>query len=337
MMFLNQTHSLLLALADPRGPADAIDFAPPAPVKLRRLLELADQHGVLAIVMENLKQLISRENGQWHSFQPDPAVWEWTRQRMRQRTGMSLVLRGQVMEIITRMQKAGLPAVILKGCDFADRLYPHPSLRPFTDVDLLILQRILPETRQVFKELGYKPVEVQMKHQTGYGEESWRHPNRSGGTVEIHWNLVNSPSLRRALSVTYDDLQLETHQNQPRPSATATLLIAAVHGVASHGVDRLQVLGDVVQAVRGTAGTLDEAWLAQAVPQTGTDRALATALALAYKVYGEPNCVNLMKRLGIERRAWPGNLLLTRGVVLRAHASRDSFRRQLLRELLKHK
>jgi hypothetical protein len=64
---------------------------------------------------------------------------------------------------------------------------------------------------------------------------------------------------------------------------------------------------------------------------------LATALALAYKMYDEPNCVNLMKRLGIERRAWPGNLLLTRGVVLRAHASRDSFRRQLLREFLKHK
>ncbi|MGA2802291.1 MAG: nucleotidyltransferase family protein [Verrucomicrobiota bacterium] len=328
---------MLLALADPRGPAEVIKLAPPEPAKLRRLLELADRHGVLAIVMENLKRLTSRENEQRHSFLPDPAVCDWARQRMRQRTGLSLVLRRQALEIIARMQEAGLPAVILKGGDFADRLYSHPSLRPFTDVDLLIPQRILPETRQVFRELGYQPVVVPMKHQTGYGEESWRHPNRSGGMVEIHWNLVNSPSLRRALSVTYEDLQLETHQNRLRPSAAATLLIAAVHGVASHGVDRLQVLGDVVQAVRGTAGTLDETWLAQAVPRTGTNRALATALALAYKMYDEPNCVNLMKRLGIERRAWPGNLLLTRGVVLRAHASRDSFRRQLLREFLKHK
>jgi hypothetical protein len=336
-MLLNQTHSLLLALADPRGPVEVVDFAPPTPAKLRRLLKLADRHGVLAIVMENFKQLIGRENGQWHSFQPDPAVWEWARERTRQRTGLSLVLRGQALKIITRMQKAGLPAVVLKGGDFADRLYSHPSLRPFTDVDLLIPQRIFPETRQVFRELGYQPAAARMKYETGYGEESWRHTEQSGGTVEIHWNLVNSPSLRRALSVTYEDLQLETHQNRSRPSATAVLLIAAVHGVASHGVDRLQVLGDVVQAVRGTAGTLDEAWLAQAVPRTGTNRALATALALAYKVYGEQNCVNLMKRLGIERRAWPGNLLLTRGVVLRAHAPRDSFRRQLLREFLKHK
>ena len=334
---LNQTHSLLLALADPRGPARAIDLAPPEPEKLRRLLELADWHGALAIVMENLKQLTGQGNGPWHSFQPDPTAWEWANQQLRYRTGLSLVLRQQAQELTSRMQEAGLLVLVLKGCDFADRLYSHPSLRPFTDVDLLIPERILPETRQVFRNLGYLPVPVPMKHVTGYGEESWRHPARPGGMVEIHWNLVNSPSLRRALSVTCENLQLETHQSRPRPSAAAVLLIAAVHGVASHGVDRLQVLCDVVQAVRGTAGALDETWLVQAVPQTGTDRALATALALAYKMYREPACLDLMKRLGIGRRAWPGNLLLSRGVILRAHAVRDSFRRQLLREFLKRK
>jgi len=334
---LNQTHSLLLALADPRGPAKVIDFTPPEPEKLRRLLELADRHGALAIVMENLKQLTGQVNGPWTAYQPDPAAQEWARQQLRYRTGMSLVLRQQARELTGRMQEAGLPVLVLKGCDFADRLYSHPSLRPFTDVDLLIPERMLPETRQIFRDLGYLPVPVPMKHATGYGEESWRQPTRPGGTVEIHWNLVNSPSLRRALSVAYENLQLETHHDRTRPSAAAMLLIAAVHGVASHGIDRLQVLCDVVQAVRGTAGALDETWLAQAVPHTGTARALATALALAYKMYREPACLDLMQRLGIGRRAWPGNLLLSRGVILRAHAVRDSFRRQLLREFLKRK
>jgi hypothetical protein len=334
---LNQTHSLLLTLVDPRGPASVIDLAPPEPEELRRLLELADRHGALAIVMENLKQVAGLVNGPWNSFQPDRAAWEWAQQQLRCRTGLSLVLRQQAQELTGRMQEAGLPVLILKGCDFADRLYSHPSLRPFTDVDLLIPGQILSETRQVFRQLGYLPVPVPMKHATGYGEESWRHPTRPGGMVEIHWNLVNSPSLRRALSVTYENLQLEMYQGRFRPSATAVLLIAAVHGVASHGVDRLQVLCDVVQAVRGTAGALDETRLAQAVPQTGTGCALATALTLAYKMYREPACLDLMKRLGIGRRAWPGSLLLSRSVILRAHAVRDSFRRQLLREFLKRK
>jgi hypothetical protein len=334
---LNQTHSLLLALADPRGPASVIGLAPPEPEELRRLLELADRHGALAIVMENLKQVAGQGNEPWNSFQPDPAAWVWAQQQLRHRTGFSLVLRQQAQELTGRMQEAGSPVLILKGCDFADRLYSHPSLRPFTDVDLLIPERILPETRQVFRQLGYLPVPVPMKHATGYGEESWYRPARPGGTVEIHWNLVNSPSLRRAFSVTYEDLQLEMHDGRPRPSAAAVLLIAAVHGVAGHGVDRLQVLCDVLQGVRGTAGALDETWLTQVVPQTGTEHALATALALAYKMYREPACLDLMKRLGIGRRAWAGNLLLSRGVILRAHAVRDSFRRQLLREFLKRK
>jgi hypothetical protein len=300
-------------------------------------LELADRHGALAIVVENLKQLTGQGNDPWNSFQPDPATWEWSEQQLRHRTGLSLVLRQQAQELTGCMHEAGLPVIILKGCDFADRLYSYPSLRPFTDVDLLVSGRILPETRQMFRKQGYLPVPLLMKHATGYGEEGWRHPTRPGGTVEIHWNLVNSPSLRRALSVAYEDLQMEIHQGWPRPTAAAVLLIAAVHGVASHGVDRLQVLCDVVQAVRGTAGAMDETWLAQAVLQTGTERVLATALALAYKMYREPACLDLMKRLGIERRAWPGNLLLSRGVMLRAHAMRDSFRRQLLREFLKRK
>ena len=335
-MLSNPTHNLLLALADPRGPAETAGPAPSA-AKLRWLLELADRHGVLAIVMENFKQLAARQNGQSQSYQPEPAAWNWALEKMRLRTGLSLALRLQARELTAKMRAAGLPVVVLKGSDFADRLYAHPSLRPFTDVDLLIPEKVLAETRRVFDELGYQPVTVPMKHQTGYGEESWRRAGRAGGTVEIHWNLVNSPSLRRGVSVTYEDLQLETHRGDVRPSAAATLLIAAVHGVASHGVDRLQLLGDLVQAVRGAAGLVDETWLVQAVSKTGAARAVATALALAHKVYGEPACRNLMRRLGIERKAWPGALLLTRGVVLRAHAKRDSFRRQLLREFLKRK
>jgi hypothetical protein len=60
-------------------------------------------------------------------------------------------------------------------------------------------------------------------------------------------------------------------------------------------------------------------------------------LALAYKMYRDPACQDLMKCLEIGRRAWPGDLLLSRGVILCAHAVSDSYRRQLLREFLKRK
>ena len=103
---LTQIHSLLLALADPRGPASDIELAPPEPEQLRRLLELADRHGALGIVMENLKQVAGQRNGPWNSFQPDPAAWEWARQQLRHRTGLSLVLRQQARDLTGRMQEA---------------------------------------------------------------------------------------------------------------------------------------------------------------------------------------------------------------------------------------
>ncbi len=330
----NQTHRWLLALWDPRGPTQDLDWAAPSPAAQQALLELADRHGVLAIVMHHLKQRVQPANRLWPCF--EPAAWEWGQQRLRRRAALCLALRQQAQQLAISLQRAGVPTLVLKGCDFADRLYPHPSWRPFTDVDLLIPHRLLAETQAVFGSLGYEPVASQMKYATGYGEESWRRPEQLGGTVEIHWNLVNSPALREALSVAYEDLQVEQYEQRSRPSAAAVLLIAAVHGVASHGLDRLQVLGDVIQAVRGMAGALDKVWLAQALARTGTDRTLATALALAEKLAEEPACGDLMAELGIERKAWPGKLLLTRGVVLRAHAPADSFRRQLLRQFLKY-
>ncbi len=305
------------------------------PSSLRPLLDLADWHGVLAIVMENLKALAERAPGSSAASAADPAAWEWGRKQLRLRAGQSLALRRQAQELTGSLREAGLPVFVLKGSEFADRLYPHPALRPFTDVDLLVPHRAIPEIRQLLAASGYGTVTEPMKHPTGYGEETWQHPQRTLGLVEIHWNLVNSPRLQRAVSVTYEDLQPDPGHLPPRPSPAALLLIAAVHSVVGHGIDRLQPIGDVVQAVRGAAGGLDEAWLDQALARTGAGRALATALAFAHRIYGEAECLALGQRLGIQRRAWPGKWLLTRGAVLRAHAASDSFRRQMLRELLK--
>jgi hypothetical protein len=113
------------------------------------------------------------------------------------------------------------------------------------------------------------------------------------------------------------------------------LLGAAVHGATSHAFDRLQVLYDVTQAVRGAAGALDEAWLAEAAARTGGALALTVALALADKVVAEPRCGELLARLRLPPTTRLWKPVLTRGVVLRAHAPRDGLRRQAFRELLK--
>ena len=47
------------------------------------------------------------------------------------RTGLTLALRRQLAQIGAALAERRLPACVLKGPEFADRLYPSPALRPF--------------------------------------------------------------------------------------------------------------------------------------------------------------------------------------------------------------
>lgn len=325
---------MLLALADPLGPDVPGNVAPLRGAQMRRLLDLADRHTVLPAVVSNINRLAERGQVLWSGDDKARALWKSVPDMILQRAGLCLALRQQAREAVQAFRQAGLPVIVLKGSDFADRLYPHPSLRTFTDVDLLVPQSALDATRQVMDRLGYQPIVVAMKYEVGYGEEVWHRPRRAAGNVEVHTNLVNSPSLRRGLSVTFEDLQLSPGDRQPHPSPAATILIAAVHGAASHSFDRLQLLVDIMQAVRQAAG-VDEAWLKDAIARTGAARAVAMGLWLAYKLLGEIRCRQLSQRLGLLKPGWLCRLAMSRGVILRGHAWRDSFRRQLFRRMLK--
>ena len=249
------------------------------------------------------------------------------------------MLRGQADEIIAALARSDIPAAILKGSEFADRLYRRPALRTFTDVDVLVDRSHLTDTEQIMKELAYAPVAVAMKHDVDYGQSRWRRPDGRSGKVEIHWNLVNSPTLRRGLSVELQDLQFEEPPPQAagglRPSTASLLLIAAVHAAASHCFDKLRLLCDVRQAVRAAGKGMDEDWLAAAVQRTGSSMAMATALYLSDRILQAPSCGEMARRLGLTQPKWVWKLLLTRGVTIRAGAHIASFRRQIFRQLLK--
>jgi hypothetical protein len=183
--------------------------------------------------------------------------------------------------------------------------------------------------------LGYNPEQTsRRKHAGGYGERMWCPEDPAQGNVEVHWDLVNSPPLRRRVSVGFADLQFED-ESRRRPSAASLLLMAAVHGAAGHRFDRLQILSDVCQAARGNAGEIDTEWLSQAIAETGSAMSLAAALGLAWQAFLEPRCAELLGRLGLPgtKRLW--TWLLNPAVVVQSHERVPGLRRQLFRELLK--
>ena len=337
--------SWLLALSDPTGPRPNLPKRRLSASDLEELCSLADRHGVLPAFIVNVKATANRE-GPERLLQPaeqSSSVGEvlqsalhGVEQRLLHRAALSMLLRRQAEELVSGFRQAQVPAAVIKGFVVADRLYPCPAFRPFTDLDLLVPPQAVGDAGVVMEKLGYRLHEVLMKRAEGNAEVTYRRES-PGGAVEVHWDLVNSPPLRQAVSVGYDDLQWTAGPpEQPRDLTPASLLlIAAVHGAASHGFDRLQILYDVAQAVRGAAADLDEDYLTATARRTGAGFALVTALRLTETVLGDAECGRLLNRLPIRAPRWLGPLLITRGVVLRAHARNDSFRRQALRELLK--
>lgn len=358
-MFHRNINSWLVVLADPAGPAESAGPAgrlPRRPLtadQLPSLWRLADRHGVLASVAANFRKLAERSRPGWparlggglsdhdlpdHMHDGLDAALAPARRLLLAHAAKSLLIRSQAVELATALAAAGVPATILKGVDFADRLYPVPAWRNFSDVDVLVPRRAIDDADNVLAALGYSRRQVGMKYESGYGQIRFARDQAAAGPVELHWNLINSPALRRSISVGFDDLDLLDPAGDdwplPRPSPGSLLLIAAVHASACHCLSKLQLLCDVCQAARGPAGEIDTDALAATARRTGSRFALATALDLAGRLFAAAACRRLARRLALPRaRLW--RILITKGVALRAHATIDSFRRQLFRQMLK--
>jgi len=345
-VFQRRLHSWLVALADPEGKAP-VPSAALYPDRFVRLWSLAEHHGVLPAVIANARRLADAKgagsivrpskDGRSSSELFSAGLARARRQAFRQ-SAATLAMRHQLAELAEAFGRRGVPVVVIKGVDFAERLYPSYALRSFGDIDLLVPERSLEEAEAVLKKLGYAPASGDMKYGAGYGETGFRRDDRASATVEVHWNLVNSPTVRRGVSVRYEDLQLLCSAGQaddpPKPSPASLLLIAGVHAAAGHAFDRLQLLCDICQAARQRAGRIDFDWLGKAVRQTGSGLALSLGLALAGRAFNEPECLRACRLLELPR-ALTARFLVTPEVVLRCHQYADSWRRQAFRELLK--
>jgi hypothetical protein len=320
----------LVGLCDPKGPREGMGRCELRGRELKRLQGMAERHGVLPAVVRNLRaaSLEAYQELERNGVQG----------RLAENAAMGMFLRVMAMEFFREAGIRGIPAVLIKGALVARRAYRPESLRTFIDVDLLVPKRVWEEVRDLMRGMGFESKGNRMKYDSGYGEEEWMHKEHKGCSFEVHWNLVNSPVVRHGLSVTYEDLEVGSDANPlgKSLSSAALMLIASVHGAASHGFDKLQHLCDVAQLARGIAGEIEAPALAEITRATGAGLAVHAALRLAGKLLEEERCLELMSRLGLERHALASQIL-NRETVIGGPAKRlgSGLRRRAFRQALK--
>jgi hypothetical protein len=334
----------LLATADPEKPQSPLPGRRLVAAGVASLCQLASWHGVLPTVLRQVERLLRNEPAALLTdARAAPEVLRaigHINNRLAQRSAIALFLGAETQRLIGELAEAGVEAIVLKGPDFASRLYAQPALRFFGDIDLLVRAGDWKQVGATMARLGYGESEKKpMKYAGGYAERVWEHPAMPGAKVEVHDNLVNSPSVRRGVSVAWEDLPRERGPDgRFRATPAGLLIIATVHGATGHGFEKLQHLCDVAQVVRGRAGPIDEASLRECAAETGAGLSLASALDLTARALNEPACTQLLARLELR---WPRRivrLFMTPMTVVRSQGAPRhgvAWRRRTLRQMLK--
>ena len=329
-MRLSTRTSWFVALADPQG-----ELVVPGRVPPRSWWDRLDGHalfhGTFPAVQRNLARLAAEREGLNRLAEP---ALERLERPVRLQAAMHMVLRAELRGIREEAARRGLSVAVVKGPAAADDLYPSPELRAFSDLDLLVEPDAHPDADTMLQEMGYEPiVEQGLRHDEPYGQTAF---TRSRGgldvRIELHRDLVNSPSLQRGVSVGYADLEPGVDGQLSRE---AHLVVAVVHGGTSHQFDRLKFLVDVWQIVRNGVGDLDLDRLRGLVARAGAARSLAMACWLTGRIFDCAPAGELAKLLGVGAPSLLDRLVLSPSVVLPTRAPFETLRRQMYRSLLK--
>ena len=155
---LGKAGAWLIRLADPAWLSRSLSLPPPiAPSLIPHLVEAAFAHGVAPTARRHLRGFAERSEAA--TLIAGPAASEILNDALagldRRRilvAGQSLLLSHHASRITSALRDARLAATVVKGVIFSHRLYPHPSERSFTDIDVLLNTQAVGPATAVLRE-----------------------------------------------------------------------------------------------------------------------------------------------------------------------------------------
>src|SRR5204862_195907 len=113
------------------------------------LLHAAQAHGVMPLLSWHLSR--SCADGV-----PESTLSE-LRDRFRLNAARNLFFAGELLKLLTLLQRAGIKAIPFKGPTLAVLAYGNLALRTFGDLDLLLRRNDIPRARDLLAAEGYHP------------------------------------------------------------------------------------------------------------------------------------------------------------------------------------
>ncbi|MEW5720533.1 MAG: nucleotidyltransferase family protein, partial [Chloroflexota bacterium] len=103
------------------------------------------------------------------------------------------ILLMQLEQWLTRFESENIPTIVLKGAALIASVYARTTLRPMSDVDMLVPRADFERAGRLLQAAGFTP----FREVTGDSAQTirtqilWLSPKLLGG-IELHWHLVDS-------------------------------------------------------------------------------------------------------------------------------------------------
>ena len=250
-------------------------------VDWRRVLRLAEHHGVLPLLYETLRGPAANVPS---------GIVEELRRSYEQNARRNLKFTAELFRILDSLDARGLATIPHKGPVLTESVYGDLALRSFSDLDILVRPSDVQHARTVVQELGYVPTlslssaEERAYLATGY-EYTFDGP-AGRNLLELQWNIVP-----RFYAVDFDCGQLFERAVSASVSGRTVqalcpedlLLSLCVHA-AKHAWIRLCWLRDIAGLLQ--TQVVDWRLIEQRANKLGIRRMLQISLALARRLLG---------------------------------------------------
>ncbi len=169
---------------------------------------------------------------------------------------LGIVMRRSLRRLMERLAAAGIRAAVVKGPALADRLYPTPGQRIFTDLDLVVPSAELGRTLEIVASdpecLGIPP----KRPRADKRDIPFRDPSGVVFNVDLHWDLFSYRQLRgRAAGATEQAWERarppepdQTHLGWLLPDEVVAAFLCT-HALLDHRF-RLVLFRDLVEVAR---------------------------------------------------------------------------------------
>lgn len=262
------------------------------------VIELAATHRVVSYIYHNLKT-------SFIDAVPD-TVLERLRALYLHRLRRSIHIRGELPRLLQRLHDRGIEALSFKGPVLAELAYENPSLRTFTDLDVLIRPGDVEATVRTLEQAGFReknplPATYDTTWNTYW---PWHPPHGNangyvrGDTgpgpgdlhVDIHWGLAS-----RYFLFPLEPEELWQRRIQvPTPggetvytfSVEDTLLVQCMHA-AKDAYYRLRHICDIAELLH-IHPTLDGAWVLERAQSLRCATMVRLGLKLSHDLLGAP-------------------------------------------------